>query len=383
VNGVTCIFAYGGLPVRCGSTCSDDLVWLEEFAAPAFDVAHAGPAACEIGLTADDARFEAARGAGPDPGGGRVPWFSFDSRAADYPLWRAPESRAAVYDEEIEVFYLLDSDATRVEILARAGTRAPRIALLRVLRELATAHARHRGALHLHASAFCYRGAAIVVAGPKRAGKTSLLLHALGDPAVRYLANDRVILSVRPTAPPMARGMPTVVTLRPDAAGLFPRHQLRRANAYRAYFTRAEARARVATGDATEGMQLSLSPAQFCDLAGTMAVGEAPLAALVFPRVDELATGVAVRGIDASVAAHRLWSSVLPVCDSLLVRALLPEPSGAECDEACAATVASSAPALECVLGRAGYADPCARLSLLNRLVASPGRSGHPGPVPA
>jgi hypothetical protein len=84
---------------------------------------------------------------------------------------------------------------------------------MRAVRELAMGHAGDRGLL-LHAAAGAVAHRVVVLAGPTAAGKTTLLLHLLRSGVARYVANNRVRVSLGED-PPRARGMPTIVTIRP------------------------------------------------------------------------------------------------------------------------------------------------------------------------
>jgi hypothetical protein len=89
------------------------------------------------------------------------------------------------------------------------------------VRELAANRAQRTGGLLLHAAAFAAGDQGIVVAGPKRAGKTTLLLHALSAASARYVSNDRVLVTAdRGRA--IARGVPTIVRVRRGALDRFP-----------------------------------------------------------------------------------------------------------------------------------------------------------------
>jgi hypothetical protein len=109
-----------------------------------------------------------------------------------------------------------------VEVVARPGDLRVRIALLRIVREIATAHAHsRRRTLGLHAAAFAARGRACLVVGPKRSGKTTLLVHALSSGNAVLLANDRVLVDATEETG-LALGVPAVISLRQGTLGRFP-----------------------------------------------------------------------------------------------------------------------------------------------------------------
>jgi hypothetical protein len=105
-----------------------------------------------------------------------------------------------VFDEELGAFYRRSQgDPAVVEIVAARDRAETRLALLRVVREYAMLYAARAGWLILHAAAVDFGDYGLVIAGPKRAGKTTLLLHALRNERGRYVSNDRVALSGEPS----------------------------------------------------------------------------------------------------------------------------------------------------------------------------------------
>lgn len=296
--------AYRGLCARIQSPDAGELVWLEEFLAPAFTRADGAPADGEVVVRDDAERFAALR-AGAERADAEVALLVLDSGAQLLPAWRDGERRV-VLDEPARVAYLITADRRRLELVAARADDARRTALMKLVRELAMSAAWSPRSLVLHAAACVLGDRAVLIAGPKRAGKSSLLLHLLGAAGARLLANDRAVLALDGERA-LAHGMPTIVNLRPDTvAARFADEAARRA-AHRFHFARtlAEAERREPAADRSE-RALTCSPAQLGRLLGVDLVGSAAATALLLPRVAAEASGIALRRLDDAEAAERL-----------------------------------------------------------------------------
>ncbi len=96
---------------------------------------------------------------------------------------------------------------------------------MRVIRELATARALADGSrLQLHASALEHDGRIIVLAGPKEAGKTTLVARLASVGKLAIAGNDRLLVtpSVDTSSGWRVRPVPTVVSVRPGTQALLP-----------------------------------------------------------------------------------------------------------------------------------------------------------------
>jgi hypothetical protein len=94
---------------------------------------------------------------------------------------------------------------------------------MRVIREIALEHARARAGarpLELHAAAFEIGGGAVALIGPKRSGKTTLLLHAVTRLGGRLVANDHVLVTGDGRL--AVTGVPSVIAVRSRTAAAFP-----------------------------------------------------------------------------------------------------------------------------------------------------------------
>jgi hypothetical protein len=153
---------------------------------------------------------------------------------------------------------------------------------MRVVRErLTSVRASIEPCLDLHAAAFDTGGRAVIVAGPRRAGKTSVLCHALASGHAGLIANDRVFIRPVGDETMTAEGVPTLVSIRPATLSSWPilrlapdeRPALRHAN----------------EDDTTpipaNGRDFSLSPRQFAARLGAPCIARAPISAVVFPDI--------------------------------------------------------------------------------------------------
>ena len=151
-----------------------------------------------------------------------MPCFVLDGGTVCHPEWKGsgPDERI-LFDAHYQAFYYVERRSGHVRILATPRPNLTRIALMRVVRELAMAASLARGGLLLHGAAFAIGGRGVVLAGPRRAGKSTLLLHALQAAGALFISNDRV-LARQGQDRVVLRGMPTIVNLRPGTLATFP-----------------------------------------------------------------------------------------------------------------------------------------------------------------
>ena len=305
---------YETLTIDVGADEAATLAWLIEFLAPAFQAVP-----CDASLPDHLVLFEttpakhaklrdALASASPES----LEGFTYDGRFSRHPGRVADDGRIWVRDERHDTFYGVDDGARSVFVVAGRRGPYPRVALMRVVRELATI-ALHRSArLPVHGAAFVHDGAAVLLCGPKRSGKTSLLIHALRCGGA-FVSNDRLFVSTQ--APVAARSMPTIVMLRNDTLGMF--EQLKQAYE-RARFDRGRTIAECAPGvsrpeprAAEDFDRPGISPAQFCQLLGVSMQPAAPVGMILFPRVDESVDGILIESLPAARAQQALEKSLL------------------------------------------------------------------------
>lgn len=321
------------------------LAWLREFLGAAFDDAARLPPRHTVRVSSTT--LPAAAGASEE-----IELFSLDGDFVRLPAHAVPDGSLRLRDEAQGIGYeLRGGDVT---IFAAEDGPALRLALLRVARELATMHALEKGFVHLHAAALESNGSIVAFAGPRRSGKTTLLLHALLAGGARYVTNDRLL--VDPAAdPPRARGMPAIVTLRDETLARFPDFARRlAATAFARERTLAEA-------NAATGSRPNLSPAQLRTLARAGEAAEGPLRAIVLPTVDPSVPRFAIRELAPDDAAPRVRGALfLSAVPERPPTAFAPgaRPRDAVALDRLAEDLARRVPCVDVRLGPDAYAAP-------------------------
>lgn len=308
---------------RSVAVAADDpapVAWLREFLEPWFDAAPADGAAVPgapepptVHLALDPAACARLERDARPAAGAPVPCFLLDDRILAYPRRVTPDGETWIRDTDLDAWYRPGADAVR--ILAPRDGRGARIALMRVVRELAMHHVAAAGGALLHAAGIVIGGRALLVCGPRRAGKTTLLLRLLAEPDAGYLANDRVAVVAGPGrgADARARGLPTIVALRPGTVTLLPVIEAR-LRAWRPdhWRTLAEETAAPAIAPGTAPtLPVDLSPAQLCALAAVRPAPVAPVAAIVFPQAGEAVRGVRLERLERDDQRGRLCAGTV------------------------------------------------------------------------
>jgi len=244
---------------------------------------------------ADAARYASLRREAHEHATVPRPCFALDTELLALPSWER-DGRTHLIDEENGC--ALGVSARQIALVADPRSQTARLVLMRVVRELlCEAWGRPRGRLQLHAAAFAVEGEALAIVGPKRAGKTTLLLHALQAAGAQLIGNDRI--GVRLVAGgAVACGLPSIVSIRPGTLARFPRLLAGAPAApHPSQLNDAEwSEARLRFGPAPAGDGLRLSPARFCAQLGIRPRAGARLGALLLCRID---ASVPVRRIEA------------------------------------------------------------------------------------
>ncbi len=297
-------FIFGDFVIDVASDDVSDLAWLEDFLAPSFEVAHATNslhAAPALHWQRNDDVVAAARSlaAKDQP---RIDAFVLDSGIERLPCARAAAGDITAYDPFFDV--ALHRGTSFVASYAGAAAGRARGALMRVVRELTMDHLVRTGRSLLHAASFALDGRAVLLAGAKNSGKTSLLCAVLGSvPGATFLSNDRVALQGHADAP-LARAMPTIVSVRPGSLELLPDLRRRLAHDNLRY-----------TGDAHTPTDPNprhiLSPRQLCDALQAPLQAEAPVAAIVFCRIDARASSFHLEKLRHDEARPALHAALL------------------------------------------------------------------------
>jgi hypothetical protein len=360
---------YDNLVIGADSDDSEDLEWLAEFLCPSFrrlDAFASRVADCRVRLVRDPAAFARWEDRLKSAGDLRTRAFLLDTGPVN--LGTIPDGDALVaHDDFFNVFFrwspatgrnavdIIDGDPVNLEEASHA--RRARVPLMRAVREWAMHHAFRRGRGFLHAAAVVREGKALLLAGPKRSGKTSLLtaiLQARTD--VAYLANDRVMVS-RLDAGVVCRGMPSIVSVRPGMPNFLPDFEARIGRVACGHTSRRlESTKPVVFADGRFG----LSPPQFFRLVGTRPAAEGELAAIAFPRISPGVGTVEVNELSKDEAAARLAEAVFGLAGAGLASAIFdiegsgPYPGRATM-VAAAAQLANDARCFDVGLGMSAY----------------------------
>jgi hypothetical protein len=360
-------FHFAGAVLRV-ETAEAPLAWLHEFVAPYFPARDCGAHDRTIVLTIDALEHARLARCGPHPRRLAKACFTLDSGIANGRVWNAPGAAEVVFDEELGAFYRRSpGDLAVVEIVAARDRAETRLALLRVVREYAMLYATRAGWLILHAAAVDFGDYGLVIAGPKRAGKTTLLLHALRNERGRYVSNDRVALSGEPSGV-TAHGLPTIVSIRKESARWFAGLDARFDRARYHYSRRAtERNGDVEARSPTPAPTWGLSPGQLCELLGVSPRASTPVAAVLFPRVGASTGSVTFEPLTADHAVAAWQRTLFRSCPPDGVFAIGTEAA----TSAEAARLAARVPSYACSLGPDAYAAGVRWLSASPRSLAS------------
>lgn len=359
-------FIFETLAVWVESDAPPDLEWLAEFMGPACRTREhpctgSRDASRTVRLRAD-AALHAEYGARIASGAAHedATAFVMDSGAVTLRVFADGGVRVA-HDPAFDAFYRIVTPHS-VEIIdvprdAGASPRRARGALMRIVREWVTHSARRAGHLALHAAGIAHDGRAILLAGPKNSGKTTLaaacLLH--GD-RWGLLANDRILLR-RGKLGWVCRGMASIVSVRPGTVGQLP--------SLRGRLDQLTGRALAAHHEPPSepylvNGRMSLSPPQFASALGAALIGEAAACAVAFPRIDRAGEGIRCSRLGSDEATDRLASTLFAATMPGAQSDLLEEPCqvarlSADAIRAQVAGLAAGIPCFEVGLGRSAY----------------------------
>jgi hypothetical protein len=270
-------FSYAGAGFLARSEEPADLEWLEDFFHPAFEPV-AGLREQSFTLEKNPEVLNKVRLL-DSPDAERVAAFVLDSVVEELPGRRTVLSGLTAYDAFFKVAYHREKDIRICDAGPTGGVRRARGACMRAIREAAMDHVWIHGASLLHASAFAIGDRAVLVAGDKECGKTSLLCAALlqRDEAA-FLSNDRVVLR-REGIRCRVRPLPSIVSIRYGSARVVPSLREALFGAMENYLG--------APVSATEDPERwILSPRQFSSLLGREMRREAEVGCCLFPRID-------------------------------------------------------------------------------------------------
>jgi len=294
---------FDGLFIRIEARSTACLHWLREFLAPSFSEVRTGDPDYVVRLTDDDEEYD-AEFARSEESETEVSCFQRDSGYARLPLRTEPGGRRVLYEQRQGVIYRTSGTGARVEVLTRSGDMRQRKAMLQVTRELAMARCWRPGRMIVHGAAFAREGRGILIAGPKQAGKTTLLVHCLRASSTEILTNDRALLAADSSQVTL-RGIPTFVSIRPGTRTLFPHlSETLRQRGYHPQLALGEEPDRP-QAPRPEDQDVYLTPAQFAEALARENRSTAPLAAVLYPRKTQ-GHRIRMRSLDAREASERL-----------------------------------------------------------------------------
>jgi hypothetical protein len=163
------------------------------------------------------------------------------------------------------------------------------------------------GRIQLHASCLAWEGRCLVLAGPKRAGKTTLLARLAASTGAEIVTNDRLILHDAASGWQVT-GVPTIVKVRTGTMRRLPDLFRTVPNvAHPIDLTLREATSAAAEfGVVTEPRRLSLSPAQLAHEVGSRLSQGGPLARLAVIGVQDGVGDFHVRRLSRAQAAETI-----------------------------------------------------------------------------
>jgi hypothetical protein len=250
---------------------------------------------------------------GRPPRPSAVPCVRLDTQTIAFPVLSEQDVLQLV-DPVTGCYFIVDGAC--VDVVATSGETRAQLGLLGLVREAITGCvSARRPIVDLHAAAFAFDDKAVLIAGPKGAGKTSLLCHAITSAGAALLANDRVFLSVDEPRP-IACGIPTVVSIRQGTIDAFPQ-LLARADEFPAVSHIDPSARRTLHGAApippSAPANLLLSPARFAGRLGAARVRRAALWAIVLPELSGDLAGWELERLPGETALARLDSCLYGV----------------------------------------------------------------------
>jgi len=352
-------YRFGPARIEVASDDADAGRWLEEFMTPWFTPARPVGRGLGVRLTCSAPAWTALERRRAEASLTPRACFALDREIVELPGWREAGD-LVIADDDRGAFYRVGRRG--IEIVTRPGARRARVGLMRIVRELGAAHMRaRRDILDLHAAAFAVAGRGVLLVGPKQSGKTTLLVAALTSGQASLLANDRVCVDTRGSAP-RAFGVPTLVSLRTGTLRWFPSLPVglpERPSLLHAAELAAQAGAPPA--DAPP-LHLTLSPAQLARRLGAGIAASAPIAAVVFPVISPNCASWSLEEISPEDGAAWLRECLYgvttgPRARTVFEAAALGTGRGQPPRAQLADRLASRVPLFRCRLGRHAYRD--------------------------
>ncbi len=283
--------------------------------------------------------------------------FAFDQQVVSLPAWPTEEG-VTVADLKRSCFLVVAP--RRIALFGDPATRRWRFTLQLVFHEIAAARAR-RTDLDLHAAAIAAGGRAVVIVGPKRAGKTTLSFHLLRSERCRWIANDRAFVGNGGTAEFTIRGMPTAVKIQPPMLRDFSEIGRGLRNVERPYLHAVAEVVGASPGEELDGSaEFALSPPQLARQLNVKTLASAPLSAIVFPQIQPELAGFAVERLKTAEVSKGIWANLYGKPSRRREPTLFEELDGGTSGlrRSLADALSRVVPGYRVILGRDAYAVP-------------------------
>lgn len=286
--------------------------------------------------------------------------FILDTRIIKLSAWYSSTGESRIFDERFSVFYIINPQKLTVQLVTPSHNLKIRIALMRVIREFAMSKAINDGGVFIHGSAFSINQQGIIIAGRKRAGKTTLLLHNLHDSETQYVSNDRILISLTNTKVKI-RGMPSIVSIEPSSLANFP--QLQQdffLSGFKSNLTENEAKINPVKPTVKKQGKYSLTPGQLCSLLKTTAVSEVEAKAIIFPHITQSTGTIKLSKLSLEESVKKINTALLSQgCEKYQSDAFIPDSNTTKIDletlkNPCQDLV-SLIPCYQCELGTLAY----------------------------
>jgi hypothetical protein len=307
-----------------------------------------------------------------------MPSFMYDSRVLELPCRTNRRGGMVLYEKAYRAFYEVSADRRDVAIVIEKDSVSIRTPLMRTVREFAMNAAQAAGDFFLHASCFSVRGRAVVIAGPKKAGKTTLLLFACRPGAVAYVSNDRIRVQTR-GAGYRLRGMPVIINIREGSFDFFPdvKRRLLRNGLHHRLCGEEKPDSVIPPQQIGGDGAYELSTLQFCRVMSIRPVAAAAAPIVVIPRLTHargtfalrrMRPAAAFRQLQRSLFGARYWAVSTPVFN------LQPDrPAKAALLQRQCRRFADAAPAFACDIGADLYRGRGAARKWINAIINAAG----------
>jgi hypothetical protein len=355
--------ACGFEPVDASSPSHEAPAALPTVPSPSERGARAGARVHEVELVIDPVAYRDLRARGRTDTGPDLEGFAQDSQPSMLEPWQSSPDVVTVRNRKLPGFYRLFRARAAVEILVGDKTSRYRTTLMRVVRELAMDRVVATGGVLVHGAAVAANQRVIVVSGPKRCGKTTLLLSLLASTDTAYVSNDRCVLRVDADGA-FVRGLPTIVSMRKNSLDAFPRlrEQL------------LAIRPEMAAPDTDK---VSVGPHELLALLSAKHTSCGAVAAFLFPRVTENRARLSLRRLSTPETLEEFRAGLFRIDAPTLLGHVFATPmtrgkTARELAERAERWVAAHVPCFRIELGGGEPPTAAECRTLLARVLAAP-----------